>query len=269
MLPVRQLFALPPLFTPRDRDCVHDRVLECARSDPRVVAGAVVGSLANKPGDRWSDLDLTFAVAEEVHVHDVLENWSERLTDEFGAVCLFDLFSGGAIYRVFLLNGCLQFDLSISPAIQFGAIGPNFRLLFGTAIEKPFIGPPSARELFGYAIHHAVRAQVCIERGRYWQAEYWITSLRDKAMSLACRSLELPAYYGRGFDDLPDDIHEEFTDTLIHSLDKTELVRALTSTVEALFRHGAEVGELSATIKLRLRELIRLSKAEGTAGKEE
>ena len=54
------------MFTLHDPDRLHDRVLEWARSDPRVVAGAVVGSLAKQPGDRWSDLDLTFAVEEGV-----------------------------------------------------------------------------------------------------------------------------------------------------------------------------------------------------------
>src|SRR5262249_10808277 len=182
------------MFTPPDRDRVQGRVLEWAQTDARVVGGAVVGSLAKQPGDRWSDLDLTFAVDEGVPVHAVLEDWSERLVKEFDGVRLLDLPSAGAIYRVFLLRGCLQLDLSFSPAAQFGAIGPDFRLLFGTATEKPFFQPPSARELFGYAVHHAVRARVCIERGRCWQAEYWISSLRNNAMSLACRRRGLPAY---------------------------------------------------------------------------
>src|SRR5262245_6900272 len=131
------------MFSEEDRQRTYDRVLEWARADPRVVAGAVVGSLAHQPGDRWSDLDLTFAVADGVHVHEVLDDWSGRLAADFGAVRLFDLTSAGVAYRVFLLRGCLQFDLSFSPAAQFGAIGPNFRLLFGAAVRKPFVEPPS------------------------------------------------------------------------------------------------------------------------------
>jgi hypothetical protein len=64
--------------------------------------------------------------------------------------------------------------------------------LFGHAIEKPFTGPPSASELFGYGVHHAVRGRICLERERYWQAEYWISGVRDYALSLACLRLELP-----------------------------------------------------------------------------
>src|SRR5436305_4840139 len=161
------------MFTVRDRERVGERVLRMAAEDARVVSGAIVGSLALSEGDRWSDLDLTFAVADEVSIADVLEDWTGKLTEEFDAIQLFDLPSGTSIYRVFLLPGCLQFDLSFTPASQFGAIGPKFELLFGTSVEKPFIQPTGANELFGYGVHHAVRARICIERGRYWQAEYW------------------------------------------------------------------------------------------------
>src|SRR5262245_24131677 len=211
------------MFTAHDRERVYDQLVAWAGSDSRIVAAAVVGSLAHRPGDRWSDLDLTFAVADTASVQEVLEDWSGRLVRDFEAVCLFDLPTGATIYRVFLLRGCLQCDLSFSPAAQFGAIGPHFRLLFGTAIEKPFVPAPSANGLFGYAIHHAVRAYVCIQRGRYWQAEYWISSLRDNGLSLASLRLGLAAYYGRGFDDLPVETRRGFTAELVRSLDGTEV----------------------------------------------
>ena len=39
------------MFSVQERDRVRDRVLEMASSDARVVAGAVVGSLARDDGD--------------------------------------------------------------------------------------------------------------------------------------------------------------------------------------------------------------------------
>jgi hypothetical protein len=244
------------MFTPHDRERVHQLMLEWARGDARVVAGAVVGSLAQRPGDRWSDLDLTFGVGDGVPIDDVLDNWSDRLAVELDAVRLFDVPSGGAIYRVFLLPGCLQFDLSFSPAAQFGAIGPHFRLLFGNAVEKPFIGGPSAPELFGYAVHHAVRARVCIERTRHWQAEYWISGVRDNALSVACLRLGLPPRLGRGFDDLPADVRSGFADALVRSLDRVELSRALVSAVDGLFRERSEASDLAAQVEPRLRAFV-------------
>jgi hypothetical protein len=97
-------------------------------------------------------------------------------------------------------------DLSVTPASQFRALGPEFRLLFGEASEPNHVQPPQAQQLFGYAVHHALRARFSIERGRLWQAEYWVSGVRDHALSLACRRRGLPAYHGRGFDLLPEKV---------------------------------------------------------------
>lgn len=243
------------MFSVNDRDRVRDHVLRLAASDARVVAGAVVGSLALDEGDHWSDLDLTFAVADDQPLLDVLEDWTRTLVAEFDAAHLFDLPSGASIYRVFLLPGCLQFDLSFTPASKFGATGPKFKLLFGSSVEKPHIQPPSAHELFGYAVHHVLRARFCIERGRYWQAEYWISATRDYAMSLACRRRGLPASYGRGFDHLPPDVRDSFKSALVISLERDELLRALGCAIEGLLREAEEVRELAAKVEPGLREL--------------
>ena len=246
------------MFTIQDRDRVRDWVLHLAANDPRVVAGAVVGSLALQGGDRWSDLDLTFAVADDQPLLDVLSEWTHSLVTEFGAIHLFDLPSGRAIYRVFLLPGCLQFDLSFAPAADFAARGPKFRLLFGSAVEQPYPQPPSPHELFGYAVHHALRARFCIERGRLWQAEYWISGVRDYGLSLACRRRDLPASNGRGFDDLPADVRDAFEDALVYSLERGDLLRALGSAIAALLREGdgvQDIQTMTAKVAPQLREL--------------
>jgi hypothetical protein len=243
------------MFTVMERDRIRDRLLQLARADARIVAGAVVGSLALDEGDRWSDLDLTFAVAEDAPVSGVLDDWTHRLAEEFDAAHLFDLPSGASIYRVFLLPGCLQFDLSFTPAPAFGATGPKFRLLFGGSVEKPFTPPPPAHELFGYAVHHALRARFCIERGRTWQAEYWIGGVRDYALSLACRRRGLPARNGRGFDDLPPEALAPFSQALAVSLERGELLRALGCAIEGLLGESDEVQALAAKVAPQLRML--------------
>jgi hypothetical protein len=241
-------------FTSEYRDRVRDRVLELAGADERIVSGALIGSLV-VGGDRWSDLDLTFGVADGVPVQDVLEDWTRNLVEELEAVQLFDLPSGATIYRVFLLPGCLQFDLSFAPASAFGAGGPRFKLLFGEAVERPYAEPPAAEELFGYAVHHALRGRFNIERGNYWQAEFWIGELRDHALSLACRRRDLPARYGRGFDDLPADVHDRFRGALIGTLERGELERALATAIDGLLHEAEEVRELAGKVGPQLRML--------------
>ncbi len=245
------------MFSVGDRERVRARVLQLAADDPRIVAGAVVGSLALDEGDRWSDLDLTFGVADGIPIAEVLENWTRTIIDELGAVQLFDLPSGPSIYRVFLLPGCLQFDLSFTPASKFGATSPKFRLLFGTAVEREIFAPPHARELLGYAVHHLLRARFCIERGRSWQAEYWISSARDYVLTLACRRRGLATAHGRGFDALPSEVRAYFADSLVRSLEREEMLRALAIVIEGLLREADEARELATQVEPQLRELMR------------
>lgn len=245
------------MFSIEDRDRVRDFVLRLAKSDARVVAAAIVGSLAHADGDRFSDLDLTFGVRDDAVVSEVAADWTRRLAAELDASTLFDLPFGSTIYRVFLLPGSLQVDLSFTPAADFGALTPEFRLLFGNAVERPHVPPPSAAELFGYAVHHAVRARFSVERGRLWQAEYWLSAARDYTLSLACRRRDLPARYGRGFDRLPADALDRFKATFVTSLERDQLLGALQTLVRAIAAEAAGLPEFSTPMADRLRELVR------------
>jgi hypothetical protein len=242
-------------FSPSYRNRVSAQVLEWATVDHRVVAAAVVGSLAAGPGDRWSDLDLSFAVGKGYSVGAVLDDWTARLVAGFSANKLFDLPAGQSIYRVFLLPGCLQFDLSFTPAPDFGAIGPNFRLIFGEAVEKPHFVPAPAEDLFGYAVHHLVRARFCIERDRLLQAEYWVSSARDYTLNLACLARGITASHGRGFDQLPPELREQVAVALVSSLSQDALLTALSATADILLSQRAAVPDLASRLEPQLRAL--------------
>jgi hypothetical protein len=243
------------VFSVEDRDRARNHVLGLADTDQRVVAAAVVGGLADGAGDRWSDLDLTFAVVDDVPVAEVLDDWTRAVATGLDAVQLFDVPAGAAIYRVFLLPGCLQVDLSFAPASAFGARGPGFRLLFGTAVELPQAPPTSANDLFGLAVHHALRARFSIERGRHWQAEYWISGVRDQALLLACRRRGLDGSYGRRFDELPAEVLAACETALVRSLERDELLRALASAISVLQQESEEAADLAAIVAPQLQVL--------------
>jgi hypothetical protein len=240
------------VFTVDERDRIRDRILQIASSEERIVAGAVVGSLATDEGDRWSDLDLTFGVIPEDQTLDVLDRLTTPLVREFDAVPLFDLPHRESIFRVLLLQGCLQVDLSVTPASKFGPNGPKFRILFGNYTENPPIPAPPAGHLLGYAAHHATRARFCIERGRFLQAEYWISAARDYTLSLACLRRNLSPHYGRGFDQLPAEIQAQATEALVKSLDRTELLRALVCVVNGLLHEARQISGHPAEVEPHL-----------------
>jgi predicted nucleotidyltransferase len=52
------------MFTAEHRDHVRARVLDLARTDPRVTAGALTGSTAVGAEDAWSDIDVAFEIAD-------------------------------------------------------------------------------------------------------------------------------------------------------------------------------------------------------------
>jgi hypothetical protein len=230
------------VFTVEQRDALRERVLRLAEEDERTVAGAAVGSLAVDGGDGFSDLDLTFGVADEVPVADVLNDWTRTLIDELDAVRLTDLERGPTTYRVFLLPDALQFDLSMTPAAQFRPAGPRFRLLFGETaagrVEVP--GPPLAGDLFGWGVIYALHARACIERGRVWQAEHYVGAVRDHALSLACLRQGLVAVQARGYDDLLAETLARFEDAHVGAVEPGALRAALGASVRALMREGAE-----------------------------
>jgi hypothetical protein len=255
------------VFTVEQRDALRERVLRLAEEDDRVVAGAVVGSLAVGDGDRFSDLDLTFGIADHVPVTEVLDDWTTTLIDDLGAVQLADLERGPTTYRVFLLPDALQFDLSMTPAAQFRPAGPRFRLLFGetaagesevpTSAGELFIPtPPVAGDLFGWGVIYALHARACVERRRVWQAEHYVGAVRDHALSLACLRQGLPAVQARGYDSLPAETLARFEETHVGAVEPGALRAALAASILALMREGAEAGLLLANVVAeRLAEL--------------
>ena len=135
-------------------------------------------------------------------------------------------------------------------------MGPHFRLLFGAAADQPVPAPPDPMELFGYGVHHAVRARICVERTRVWQAEYWISGVRDQALAMACVRLALPEHYGRGFDGLPDAVRDAAVGALVHSMDRLTLLQALRRATKLLLSEGALASVCPPRLAARLSEFV-------------
>jgi len=239
------------VFTVEQRDAVRARMLELAEGDKRVVAGAAVGSLAVGTGDRFSDLDLTFAIADGVPLAHVLDEWTQTIAEELDAVQLAELAAGPTTYRVFLLPDALQFDLSMTAAPEFRPAGPKFQLLFGeTAPDEPdgrprkpgslsIPTPAIAADILGWGVIYALHARACIERGRLWQAEHYVGAVRDHALSLACLRRGLVAVQARGFDDLPSEALADLESAHVGSVEPDALRKALAASVSTLLEEAA------------------------------
>ena len=96
---------------------MREGVLALARADARISGGAVTGSAAVGAEDRWSDVDLSFGVADGVDPEAVLADWTRRLEVDLRVLHHWDLRRGPTIYRVFLLPGTLELDGAVTPAL--------------------------------------------------------------------------------------------------------------------------------------------------------
>jgi hypothetical protein len=235
------------MFTAQERDEIHDRLVELARADPAVTGAAITGSRAGDESDRWSDIDLFFGVAGQVDA--AIARFTDVLYRDFDAVHHWDLPAGPSIYRVFLMPGWLQVDLGFTPEATFGVHGPSWRLIFGRAadLKPPVHADP--RSLIGLAWHHSLHARICIERGRTWQAEYWIGALRAELLALGCLRHGYPTAYAKGAHLLPAEITDPLEAALVRSLDTAELNRALDAAL-AVFAAELERGDSELTGRL-------------------
>ena len=228
------------MFTAQQRDQVRQRILELAQSDPRVIAGALTGSLAFGGGDEWSDIDVAFGIKEGIRLEAVLEDWTAVFEREWGVLDQFDLPFGWSVYRVFLLPSGLQVDVAATPAEHFGARGPTFRALFGPTQPAAAPPQPSASSLIGLSWLYVLHAHASIERHKLWQAEYWISGIREHILELACLRLGENARERRGVERLPSAVTDALGETLVRTLDESELRRALAAAT------GCLISELEA-----------------------
>lgn len=212
------------MFTPQYRDQVRQWILELARNDPRVTAGALTGSTAFGAGDVWSDIDVAFGIADGIEPQTILDDWTPLLDQRWGVLHYFDMSSGS---RMFLLGSGLEVDVVVTPAQKFGARGPKFRLLFGTAEPRESAPPPSAHYFIGLAWLYVLHARAFIERHKPWQTEYFLRGIRDQTLSLLCLRLGENALYPAGVDRLPAAVTGPLAQALVGSLDESELRRAL------------------------------------------
>jgi len=228
------------MFTVDGRRELRARLLDRAGADPSITAAAITGSGSVGAEDDWSDIDLFFGVEDGVGVDEALSAWTAFVYRELGALHHFDVRAGASAYRAFLLPDLLEVDLGFTPAAGFGPVGDGgFQVVFGEPAPRRAV-PVDTGLLIGHTWHHILHARACIERGRGWQAEHWVSAVRDNTLAMASARLGEAVSYAKGADRLPAEVTRPLQAALVTSLDPAELRRALVAGV------GAFLDELRA-----------------------
>ena len=117
----------------------------------------------------------------------------------------------------------------------------------------PATPQPSASSLIGLSWLYVLHAHASIERHKLWQADYWISGIREHVLELACLRLGENARERRGVDHLPSAVTGPLAETLVCSLDEPELRRALAATITVA---TAELGRTDPALTGRLRPML-------------
>ena len=245
------------IFTPEQREHLRDELVLTAQRDANLCGAAHTGSAASSHLDRWSDIDLALCLRPTASHDLVVEEWTERLYKRHEAVAHVDVMRGATLFRVFLLKNTLQVDIAFWKAEEFGAIGPNFKLIFGDAKPPNPSAALNPDYLIGMAWLYALHVRSSLGRGRTLQSEYMLSGMRNHVFELICLRCGVTAHQGRGLDDLPASEKETATACIPQSQRPAELERAFQATMQALLNEirivdpklGAELcGPLSAMI---------------------
>jgi hypothetical protein len=245
-----------PIFTADERERLRAELVSAAKKDPYLCGAAHTGSAASSRLDRWSDIDLVLCLAPAASHEQVVAEWTDRLY-HLGAAAQVDVMHGATLYRVFLLKNTLQVDISFWRAQDFGAIGPNFRLIFGEANPPRPAPQPNPHALIGMAWLYALHVRSSLERGRVLQAEYMLSGMRNHVSELICLRCGVIAAQGRGLDDLPVAERDTAAASLPQSLEPSELKRAFQRAMQALLEELGHVDrELEARLSGPLRNIV-------------
>jgi Nucleotidyltransferase domain len=205
------------MYTPEERDEAAARLLDLLRDDERIARAELSGSATTGYTDRWSDVDLTITVVEDIDQGAVADSWIPRVYEALPVLHHFAVAFGEHHVRGFLLQNLLEIDLGFQPA---------------TSDEAEWPGPDAESEA-GFAWHDVLHAGVAIARDRPWRAQYYIGLLRWRTLTLACDRLGVEFSEYKGVDELPTDLLEGLEAALPRSLEHDELVRAARAAASA------------------------------------
>lgn len=204
------------MFTEKYRESVRNEIINQVRTDPQIFSAASIGSYARNEVDQYSDIDLTFGMAESLEVNSKLNEYKGYIKKAFRGEFLFQLKQDFTLYGVFILPGCLQVDLSFTPQNEFGPKAYPFNIIFGTHTGEKSKSPHDPiLEKFGLIVHHILRTKVCMERGQLEKSRHWLKEANKHMSSYEFASPDLICFET---EDLQKELLQKDLNSLIASL---------------------------------------------------
>jgi predicted nucleotidyltransferase len=259
------------MFSPSDREAVLARAIQLLDADPRVEAAVITGSIGAGRADRWSDFDLGAVIASDAECEEVAADWEAMAYREWPVAHHYATEFGSTLVRGFLLRNGLLADMAFTPIGDFAAWAP-VRVAFdrsGATTKvaeewKAWTPTPDWRGEAAFAAHDVLHACSAANRGRGWQALYFLQRIRNRTLSLASERHGLDADDLVHADELPQAEVEGLIDTLVTDLETPTLLEAIDLATRAFLDelHRGD-RELADRLEEPLRTFVSASRQSG------
>jgi predicted nucleotidyltransferase len=223
-----------------DRDATLARVIELLEADPRIEAAVITGSLGTGRADRWSDIDIAAVVSDADSCESVTADWVALIYGEMLVAHHYETAFDTTLVRGFLLNSGLVVDLGFTPSADFSVWAPVTVAFDRTGVAtrlaevpQPWTVAPDWQAEAGFAWHDALHAIAAANRGRSWQALYFLQRLRNRTLVLATQRHGMDADEFKSVDDLPAEERDRLLTSLVGELSQPSLLGAIESTTLA------------------------------------
>jgi len=220
-------------LSPADRDATLAHLLDLLRVDRRIEAAVITGSIGSERADRWSDLDVACLVAG-AECERVATDLVALIYRDLPAAHHYETAFGTTLVRGFLLVHGLVVDLSFTPSADF-EVWAQVRVAFdrtGTATAaveawRPSSSTPDWRVEAGFAWHDVVHACNAANRGKSWQALYFLQRVRNRTLALGSQRHGLEADEFKEVDQLPSEERDPLLESLVSDLERPSLFGAI------------------------------------------
>ncbi len=258
------------IFAPSEREATLARVLELLEADPRIEAAVLTGSLGAQRADRWSDIDVATVVADAEDCELVAADWIARIYRELPVAHHYQTAFGTTVVPGFLLQNALEVDLAFTPSADFTVWTP-VRVVFdrtGTATRaahapESWTPTPDWRGEAGFAWHDVLHACLAANRGKPWQALFFLQRVRNRTLSLASERHGGESDEFAHVDELPAAERDPLLASLVSDLDRVTLLEAIGTATDAFLdelRRGDP--ELAKRLAKPLRSFVGASRLE-------
>ena len=242
------------MFTKLKREEVLQQLITGFKKDTRIVSAVLVGSGAIGFTDEYSDIDIIVVVDPLHPTRSVFQEWVQRLQQELSVIHYFEVSSNeNSFLAGFLLPDCLEVDFGVVSTDELTARKDLWKVLYdrtGKIETKLQISweahekddPQAVGKKMSSVWHYIIQSVVSVQRKQLWRAMHNLEEVRNRGLRLAGLRHELVVSHFRQIDQLPEELQQEFKQTIAQSFTAEEIMRALRVASRCFFQELRAVG---------------------------